>query len=152
MSKLEHFWLNPLCIKACADWQISVQSIYKYTEQNISTQHVKCWFHELKYKIPDIFHTHKNIISLKLWAQSFTSVSEHFSFAKIIHPPDRCGISRSWLNSMIITQVNLVLGEINGHSKMFSFVTQHNATDVSHFDGVCKYRNAHQICCQIIEC
>ena len=40
------------------------------------------------------------------------SVSEHFSFAKIIHLPDMCGISRSWLNSMIITQVHLVLGTI----------------------------------------
>ena len=32
--------------------------------------------------------------------------SEHFYIAKIIHPPDRCGISRSWLNSMIITRVS----------------------------------------------
>ena len=31
---------------------------------------------------------------------------------------------------MIITQVHLVLGTIKGHSKMCSFVTQHNATDV----------------------
>ena len=34
----------------------------------------------------------------------YIPVNEHFSFAKIIHPPDRCGIPRSWLNSMIITQ------------------------------------------------
>jgi hypothetical protein len=33
----------------------------------------------------------------------YIPVSEHFSFAKIIHPLDRCGISRSWLNSMLIS-------------------------------------------------
>ena len=60
----------------------------------------------------------------------YIPVSEHFSFAKIIHPPDRCSISRSWLNSMIITHVYLVLGTIKGHSKMCSFVTQHNASEV----------------------
>jgi hypothetical protein len=32
---------------------------------------------------------------------------------------------------MIITQVHLVLGTIKCHSKMCSFVRQHNATDVS---------------------
>ena len=31
---------------------------------------------------------------------------------------------------MIITQVHFVLGTIKDHSKMCSFVTQHNATDV----------------------
>jgi hypothetical protein len=60
------------------------------------------------------------------------SVSEHFFFAKIIHPPDRCGISRIWWNSMIITQVHLVLGIMKGHSQIS---TQHNATDVSSFEG-----------------
>ena len=60
----------------------------------------------------------------------YIPVSEHFSFANIIHPPDRCDISKSCLNSIIITQVHLVLGTIKGHSKMCSFVTQHNATDV----------------------
>ena len=57
---------------------------------------------------------------------------------------------------MIITHVNLVLGKINGHSKMCSFVTQHNATDVSSFERVCNWhancRNVHQSSCQIIEC
>jgi hypothetical protein len=46
----------------------------------------------------------------------YIPVSEHFSFAKIIHPLDSCGISRSWLNSMIITQVHLVLGTMKGHT------------------------------------
>ena len=31
---------------------------------------------------------------------------------------------------MIITQLHLVLGTIKGHSKMCSFVRQHNATDL----------------------
>jgi hypothetical protein len=42
---------------------------------------------------------HKKLIFLKF----YLPVREHFSFAKIIHPIDRCGISRNWLNSMIIT-------------------------------------------------
>jgi hypothetical protein len=55
-----------------------------------------------------MFHTHKKLISLKFCAQFvYIPVSEHFSFAKEIYPPDRCGISRSWLNSMTI----------NGHLK-----------------------------------
>ena len=58
-------------------------------------------------------------------------VSQHFSFAKIIHCTDKCGISRSWLNSSIITKVHLVLGTIQSHSKRCRFVIQHNATDVS---------------------
>ena len=33
----------------------------------------------------------------------YIPVCELFSFAKRIHPPDRCDISRSWINSMIIT-------------------------------------------------
>ena len=47
-------------------------------------------------------------------------VSEHFSIAKIIHPPD----SRRRLNSMVITQVHLVLGTIKGHLKCV--VLSHN--------------------------
>ena len=66
----------------------------------------------------------------------YIPVSEHFSFAKIIHPHNRCSVSRSWFNSMIITQVHLVLGTIKALSKMCSFVTQHNVTDVSRFEGV----------------
>ena len=47
-----------------------------------------------------------------------------WTVVKIIHPPDRCGIWRSWLNSAIITRMDLVLGTIKGHSKMCSFITQ----------------------------
>ncbi len=60
-------------------------------------------------------------------------VSEHFSFAEIIHPPHRCGISRRWLDRMIIAQMFLRLATIKGHSKMQFFITQHNDTDVSIF-------------------
>ena len=60
----------------------------------------------------------------------YSPVTERFSFAEIIHPPDRCGISRGWLNSMIITEVHLVLGAIKGHSKMWSFVTMPQRSSV----------------------
>ena len=84
----------------------------------------------------------------------YIPVSEHFSFAKIRHPPDRCHISRSWL-SVVIAQVHHVLGTIKGHSKMCSFVKQHNATAVSSFEGACNWhadcRNVPQSCFQIIE-
>ena len=80
----------------------------------------------------------------------YIPVSELFSFAKIIHPPDRCDISRSWLNCVIFTQV---LGTTKGHSKMCSFVTQHNATDASSWGACHRHadcRNVHQSCCQRI--
>ena len=96
-------------------------------------------FHELKQIIPEMFHTHKSYISNFVHKFIYVPVSEHFSFAKIIHPPDRCGMSRSGLNGMIITQVHLVLGKIKGHSKMCIFVTHHNAKYVSSFEGVCNW-------------
>ena len=77
-------------------------------------------------------------------------ISQKYSLAKIIHPPDMCGISRS----MIITQVQLVLGTIKGHYKMNSFATQYNAADIASFEGACNWhadcRNVHQRGCQII--
>ncbi len=83
-------------------------------------------------------------------------VSEHFSFAEIIHPPHRCGISRCWWDSMIIAQVCLRLATIKGLSKMCSFITQHNATDVASFERACNWHancmNVHQNCCLWIEC
>ena len=75
-------------------------------------------------------YAQKASFSQMLCTNLFTSLLVSI-FAKIIHPPDRCGISRSWLNSMVITQVHIVLGTIKGHSKMCSFVTQHIATDVT---------------------
>ncbi len=75
---------------------------------------------------------------------------------RIIHPPHRCGISRCWLDSIIIAQVCPGLATIKDHSKMCSFITQHNATDVASFEGACNwhadYRNVHQSCCPWIEC
>jgi hypothetical protein len=61
-----------------------------------------------------MFHTDKKRISFKFICTNlfYVPVSEHLSFAKIIHPADRCGITKIWLNSMIITQVHLVLGKI----------------------------------------
>jgi hypothetical protein len=72
-------------------------------------------FHELKLKITEIFHMHKRLNSNILQKFVYIPVSEHFFFAKIIHPPDWCGISKSRLNSMIITQVHLVLWTVKGH-------------------------------------
>ncbi len=57
---------------------------------------------------------------------------------------------------MIIAQVCLRLATIKGHSKICSFITQHNATDVASFEGACNChadcRNVHQSCCPWIEC
>jgi len=57
---------------------------------------------------------------------------------------------------MIIAQECLRLATIKGHSKMCSFITQHNATDVARFEGACNWhadcRNVHQTCCMWIEC
>ncbi len=42
------------------------------------------------------------------------------------------------------------------HSKICSFMTQHNATDVASFEGACNWhadcRNVHTSCCPWIEC
>jgi hypothetical protein len=57
--------------------------------------------------MPEMFHLHKKLISQqKNCTNLFTSLL------------------------VIIKQVHLVLGTIKGHSKMCSFVTQHNAVDV----------------------
>ncbi len=58
--------------------------------------------------------------------------------------------------SMIIAQVCLRLATIKGHSKMCSFITQRNATDVANFKGACNWhadcRNVLQSCWPWIEC
>ncbi len=57
---------------------------------------------------------------------------------------------------MIIAQVCLRRAAVKGHSKMCSFITQHNATDVVSFKGACNWhadcRNDHQSCSPWIEC
>ncbi len=80
------------------------------TEQNYKRN-------ELNSKIKDFFYIHKRPVSLKYCSQ--ICVSEHFSFAKIIHPPHRCGISRCWLERIIIAQVCLRLATIKCQSKMW---------------------------------
>ncbi len=116
------------------------------------------------------FPTHFSWAELKdlrliLWTEKanfsqilFTNMSKSVllstsSFVEIIYPPHRCGISRCWLNSMIIAQVCLRLATIKGHSKMCSFITKHNDT---RFEGACNWhadcRNVHQNCCLWIEC
>jgi hypothetical protein len=82
-------------------------------EQKIQTQHIKCWSHVSRAEIKDPRNC-PLFISDFVHKFVYIPVSERFSFAKIIHPPDRCGISRSWLNSVIITQA--VLGTIKGHT------------------------------------
>ena len=75
---------------------------------DIYAQSVGHRFDEL---IPD--YTQKAYFSQILCTNLFTLLlCDHFSFAKIIHPSGNCGISRSGLNSMIITQVPLALGTI----------------------------------------
>lgn len=60
-----------------------------------------------------LFYAHKGLVFLVSYFCAETCqihVSEHFTFAKIIRPPDRFGTSRCWLNSMINTHVHV------GHS------------------------------------
>ena len=75
----------------------------------------------------------------------YIPVSEHFYLAKIIHPPDRCCKSRSWLHSMIITQMHFVLGTIKGHSKMCSFLT-------TQCHRCLKFWGSAQLACWLQEC
>ncbi len=67
-------------------------------------------FHELNSKIEDF--TQKAYFSQIL----FTNLCKSVLVNEIIHPPHRCGISRCWLDSMIIAQVCLSLATIKGHS------------------------------------
>jgi hypothetical protein len=76
-------------------------------------------------------------------------VSDHFSVAKITHTPDRFVISRSGLNSMILTQVHIVLGTIKGHSKMGSFFTQRLKLREC-ANGMLSTGMSYQTCCQVI--
>ena len=65
----------------------------------------------------------KAYFSQIFYANVFTSLLVSIlSLVNIIHPTDRCGMSRSWLIIMVITQVHLVLGTINDPSKMCCFV------------------------------
>jgi hypothetical protein len=47
-------------------------------------------FQELKQKISEMFYTHINLIQLSIVVHKcvYIPISEHFSFANVIHPPD----------------------------------------------------------------
>ncbi len=67
-------------------------------------------------------------LRLFLWTQKayfsqilFTNLSKSVLVNEIIHPPHSCGISRCWIDSMIIAQVCLRLATIKDHSKMCRF-------------------------------
>lgn len=96
-------------------------------------------------------HTKDSFISYFVYEVVKICVMEHLSFAKIICPLNRFGISRSWLNSITVVEMCFGLISTEGHSKMSSFITQHNSTDASGFWGVCTWRadcrNVHQSCC-----
>jgi hypothetical protein len=83
-------------------------------------------YHELKEKSREMFHTkQKAYLSYCVLKFVYIPVIEHVSFASIIHSPDKCGISRNRLNSMIFTQVHLVVGK-KGHSIICGFGKQPN--------------------------
>ena len=108
---------------------------------------VPCFMSRHKISQKCSIHTKSLFLSNCVHKFVYIPVSERFSFAKIIHPPVSCGISINWWLHMIITQVHLMLGTIKGCSKICSFVTQHNATDLSSFDRACNWqadcRNVH---------
>ncbi len=62
----------------------------------------------------------------------FTNLSKSVLVNEIIHPPHRCGISRCWLDSMIITPVCLRLATIKRHYKMCSFTVLVGGPKTSH--------------------
>ena len=64
-----------------------------------------------------MLHTKSLFLSNVMHKFVYILVCEHFSFAKIIYPPDRCGISRSWWNRMVVTQVHFVLGTMKATLK-----------------------------------
>ena len=110
-------------------------------------QHVKCWSHASWAEIKDLRKF--------LYAQKSLFLS-HFVQAFFLHPclwafllcHDNPSTWQMW--HIKLYEVHFVLGTIKGRSKMCSFVTQHNATDVSSFEGVCNWhagcRNVHQSC------
>jgi hypothetical protein len=80
-----------------------------------------------------MFHMHKKLISLKLCTNLFTSLLVRmFSYTKIIHQTDRCLLIKQHDHYTCAP----LLGDSKS-SKTCSFVTQHNATDFSSFEGVC---------------
>lgn len=89
----------------------------------ISYMQAKCLFH---------FHLVHKFVKI--------CISEHFTFAKLIHPPGMWDTSRCWLKSRITGQVTT-----EGHSKICSSFMKHDAI---HFEETCNWfancRNVHQ--------
>jgi hypothetical protein len=83
-----------------------------YTEQKCNT----CWTHISWAEINPRNFPYAQNAPFSHFVQKFVyiPVGENFSFDNIIHPPDSCGISKSWLHS-IVTLVHLVLGTIKIH-------------------------------------
>ena len=77
-----------------------------------------------------MFHKHKTLISQICLFSKFVyiPVSEHFILCQ-----DNPSTLQVWPIKKLIKQHGhyVVLGTIKGHSKMCSFITEHNATDVS---------------------
>ena len=71
------------------------------------------------------------LMSWRQRSKTFSIYTKDPFFSNIVHksvlicvserPPHRCGISRCWLDGMIIAQVWLRLATIEGHSEMCSF-------------------------------
>ena len=60
----------------------------------------KCSKHTRSLVLSNVVHTFVHIPDI-----------EHFSFDKIIHPTDRCGISKIWLNSISLHRCTLCWGK-----------------------------------------
>ncbi len=125
----------------------------------ISNFGVNCLFkHELSFSIVNVKYTDQN------YKRNTFVFATDFSWAELkdlrlflcTQKPYFSGISRCWLDIMIIAQVCLKLATIKGHSKMWIFIAQHNATDVAIFEEACNWhadcRNVQQSCCPWIEC
>jgi hypothetical protein len=110
-------------------WELFVflngQILYTvYNELKLNMQHVKCFMRWNERSQKRSICTKRLHLSNVVHKFVYIPVSEHFSFAKIIHPPDMCGISRHWLKSIIITRVHHVLGTIKATLKCV--VLSHN--------------------------
>lgn len=102
------------------------------------------WFKDLR-----LFPSSQKAHFSKTLFTNVSKYSEHFSFAETIRPPHRRGRSRCWPDCAAGSTVKV-------HSKMSSFITQHNDTDVASWGEACIWhadcRNVHQSCCPGIEC
>lgn len=132
----KYIWLFLYSCKTYWDWNTHHNTFYETTAYirlpAVALYHIMYYAYSLTHRNVSYIHrvksnkqqqhtVHKTLLS---WSQRSISslhtkcikmcVSEHFFFAKIIHPGDRCGVSRCWLNGTTIT--------INGCSEMCSFI------------------------------